>query len=787
MGTLDRKLLRDIWRMRLHALGVIVVLACGLAVFVMSVGMRGSLERTRDAYYQDRRMADLAVSAVRAPARIATELSSVQGVAAVETRISGLALLDLQQIAEPASARLVSLPARGRPRINDLMLSEGRWPDPRRGEEVLVSEAFAVALDLHPGATLPATIRGRREALTVVGIANSPEFVFVAAPGELFPQPERFGVIWMGEDALERAMDMEGAFNEALFRLGRNADVRAVEEDIDRVVRAYGSSGVYGRDRMLSDRFLTEELHQLSTLAAFLPTFFLVVAAFLVNISLGRVIATERSNIGLLKSFGYSDAAVGWHYAKSALIFAVAGAILGSAAGVWFGHGVAAMYQEFYHFPSLRFSASPATFAGAWAAAIAAAGAGAIFSVWRAVRLPPAAALAPPRPASYAQGDGASAWLAARLDAKSRIILRRIVRFPRRAATTSIGIALAIALLIVARSFPAMMEDLLNAHFGAANRQDVTLSFVEPRYGSVLHAVERLPGVLYAEPFRVEDAVLWRGHRHVQEAIYGMAERPRLQRLIGLRGQPVPPPREGIVLARSLAERLGAEPGDIIRVEQTRGRRVEASVRVAGITEPMIGSSGYMEIGALARLMREPGRISGAHVRLDPAQYDAFNRALKETPVLAGASFLTLAERSMRTNFDEHVGLMIAIYSAFAAVMAGGVAFSAARVTLAEQERDLATLRVLGFTRAEVSYVLIGEIAVLSLLAVPLGALVGTVMGIWMMRMFETEMYSFSYAYDPAGYAFAIAFTLACTLAAALVVRTGVDRLDMVAVLKARD
>lgn len=787
MRALDRKLLRDIWRMRLHALGVILVLACGLAVFVMSIGMRGSLERTRDAYYADKRMADLAVSVVRAPSRIAAQLASVPGVATVETRISGLAMLDLQQIEEPASARLVSLPRQSRPRINDLALSEGRWPDPRRGDEILVSEAFATALGLRIGDPLPATIRGRREQLTIVGIANSPEFVFVSAPGELFPQPERFGVIWMGEDALGRAMDLEGAFNEALFRLSPTADARVARDAIDRIVESYGSSGVYGRDRMLSDRFLTEELNQLSTLAAFLPTFFLVVAAFLVNISLGRVIATERSNIGLLKSFGYGNAAVGWHYAKSALLFAVAGAIVGSAAGVWFGHGVARMYRQYYHFPSLRFSASAATFAAAWAAGLAAAGAGAIFSVWRAVRLPPAAALAPPRPASYRQGDGVLERLAARLDAKTRIILRRIVRFPRRAATTSVGIALAIAMLVVARSFPAMMDDLLDVHFGAANRQDVTVSFVDSRQASALHAVERLPGVLYAEPFRIEDVVFHHGHRSVQEAIYGMPERPRLQRLIGIHTRAIPPPREGIVLARSLAEHLHVEPGETIQVEQTRGRRMEASVRVAGVTDPMIGSSGYMDINALARLMREPSRISGAHLRLDPAQYGAFNARLKETPVLAGASFLTLAERSMRTNFDEHVGLMILIYSAFAAVMAGGVAFSAARVTLAEQERDLATLRVLGFTRTEVSYVLIGEIAALALLAVPLGALIGTLMGMWMMKMFETDMYSFSYAFDPGGYAFAIAFTLACVLAAALIVRTGVDRLDMVAVLKARD
>jgi putative ABC transport system permease protein len=119
--------------------------------------------------------------------------------------------------------------------------------------------------------------------------------------------------------------------------------------------------------------------------------------------------------------------------------------------------------------------------------------------------------------------------------------------------------------------------------------------------------------------------------------------------------------------------------------------------------------------------------------------------------------------------------------------MAGGVAFSAARITFAEQERDLATLRVLGFSRAEVSYVLIGELVALALFAVPAGCLIGTLLAIWLMQLFQTDMYSFPFVFNPQGYAFAIAFTLACVLAAALVVRTGIDRLDMIGVLKARD
>jgi putative ABC transport system permease protein len=787
MHPLDRKLLRDLWRMRLHVVATILVLACGLAIFVMAVGMRESLDRTRDAYYADKRMADMAVSLVRAPNRLATRLASVPGVARLETRIAGLALLDVTQIEEPASARLVSLPESGRPAVNDLVLRAGRWPDPRQPEEALMSEAFAIALGLRLGETVPATLHGRTETLRIVGFANSPEFVFVAAPGELFPQPERFGVLWMERKALARALDLEGAFNEAVFRLAPGAVPARTARAIDEVLRPYGASGAYGRDRMLSDRYLKEELHQLATMATFLPVFFLTVSAFLVNVALGRVVATERSNIGLLKAFGYSNAAVAWHYAKSALLIALFAVLAGSALGVWFGHSIVKVYQQYYHFPRLEFSASGLTHVFAALAGFVAAAAGAWTSVRGAAQLAPAAALQPPEPPSFRRASGKGAQVVAALDAKSRVIARRILRYPVRSLTTVLGVAFAMSLLIVARSFPAVMSYLLDVQFGMGNRQNVTLSFPEARPIATLHSVARLPGVRYVEPFRTDDVILHHGQRHVQEALVGVWPNARLSRVVSEDGGVLSAPAGGVVLARTLARKLNVEPGDTIEIEQVRGKRLRTRVPVVGLASPMMGGSAYMELLSLARLMREPDRISGAHVLYDPLQHSAFNARVKATPALASASFVTLAERATRKNFDEHVGLMISIYSIFAGVMAGGVAFSAARVTLAEQARDLATLRVLGFTRAEASYVLVGEIMALAVLAVPVGCLLGTALAMWLLQFFRTELYAFPYVFDRSSYAFAIAFTLACVLAASLLVRREVDRLDMVAVLKARD
>lgn len=787
MRPLDAKLFRDIWRMRMHAAGIVMVLGCGLAVLIMAVGMRGTLERTLDAYYADKRMADLAVSLVRAPDRLGAVVADAPGVTAVETRIAGYALLDLPQMKEPVSARLVSLPRAGRPRVNDLALTSGRWPDPARPEEALVNEAFATALRLKPGATLDMIVHGHRERITLTGIANSPEFIFVSAPGEMFPQPERFAVLWMGRDALGQAYDRRGAFNEAVIRLAPGADPRPAVAAIDAVLKPYGSAGVHGRDRMMSDRFLREELDQLGVLAAFVPTFFLVVAAFLVNVSMGRVIATERSNIGLLKAFGYSNPAIAWHYAESALIFGALGLAAGVVAGLGYGQFTAGQYRAFYHFPALEFSASPATYALAALAAVAAAGLGAWSSVVRAAGLPPAEALAPPQPASFGGGAGWLEGLERGLDGKSRIILRRIVRFPRRASTTILGIGFAISILIVTQSFPAEMTYMLDVHFGLANRQNVTLTLGELGEARILHEIERLPGVVATEPFRIDAVTFEKDGRRVEEAVFGYAPDATLNRLIGRDGAPIAIPGDGILLSRSLARKLDARADDVIIAEQSTGRRLRLPVRVAGIAEPMTGASAYMDLDAEARLMRETGRISGAYVRLDPARYDAFTAVLKRTPALMGASFVSLAERSMRRNFSEHMGLMTAIYASFAAIMAGGIAFSAARVTLAEQQRDLATLRVLGFTRLEVSYVLVGEIMVLALLSLPFAALFGTAMAVWLTRLFGTENFAFPFVFNPPGYAFAMTFTLICVLTAAMIVRSSVDRLDLVGVLKARD
>jgi putative ABC transport system permease protein len=787
LASLDRKLLRDLKRLRAQAIAVSSVLACGVALFVMATGMYDSLERARDTYYDSARMADMAVSVVRAPDPVANELAALPGVDALEARVSGVGLLDLAGKSDPVSARLVSLPPDRKPRVNDVLLRAGRWPDPARDNEVLINEAFAEANLLVPGMSLRALIYGRYRELQIVGIASSPEFVFAVAPGALLPEPERFGVVWMGRESLGRAFDVDGAFNDVVFRLARGADARDTMFAIDTKLSRHGGRGAYGRDRMLSAQFLADELTSLRTMASILPPIFMLVAVFLLNVSLSRLVATERSNIGLLKSFGYGNVTIALHYGKFAIAFALLGAAIGVIVGRYLGGYMAGIYATVYRIPELEFDAETHIYVWAVVVALVAAVLGAAQAVYRATQLPPAAALAPPAPVSFGRLGAGVEKAARNLDGKTRMVIRRIVRFPRRSATTVIGISLALALLITSQHFPISMNHIVDVTFGVAQRMDATLTFAETADDRILAEVGRLPGVFAVEPLRATEVILTAGSRQRRDTLMGLSEGAYLYRLLDQDMAAVALRPDGITLSHNLAQKLGVRVGDRLRVQATDGHRASADLTVVAVVKPYLAGAAYMEMNALGRALREPGRVNAAYVLMDSAERDDLNKEVKELPMIAGVSFLNNASASMRKMLNEGTGFFAYMFVIFSSLMAGGVAYSAARVTFAEQERDLATLRVLGFSRREVSYVLLAEIGALLLIALPAGAVLGTLLSRWLMAQFQTDLFTFPYVTNSAAYGRSALFVASAVVGAALAVRRGVDKLDLVGVLKSRE
>jgi len=787
VSALDRKMLRDLRAMWVQALAIALVLAAGIAMYVMSEGMLRSLIDTRAAYYDRYGFAEIFAPLKRAPNTLARRLEAVPGLRFAETRIKKLVTLDMPALAEPVQGHVLSYPVGDQPRLNRLHLAEGRWPTPGRNDEVLVSEAFAEAhgLDWKDGDTVTAVLNGRKRALRVVGLVLSAEFIYAIQPGAMIPDNRRYGILWMSRAALEAAFDMKAAFNDVVASVDPGTDTAAVMDAVDRILEPFGGTGAYGREHQVSDWYVSGEINQLRNMANIVPPIFLAVAAFLLNVVLTRWIDTQREEIGLLKAFGYSTWDVAAHYLKLVAVIALGGTLLGFAGGMWLGRGLAVLYQEFFRFPFLYFHFTGAVFLVSGAVGLAAALVGTAGAVRRAALLAPATAMSPPPPTRYARSR-LEAWFR-RLSQPSRMIARHLVRWPARTGLTVLGNAAAVAVLIGSMFFIDAMETLIDISFHRAERQDVTITFTDAKGPGALDAVRAMPGVLTAEPFRAVAARLTFQGREEREALSGVIPGATLNAILDSGFAPVAVPESGLVLSRKMAEKLGAGIGDVVIARVTEGRRPVLELPVVQISETLLGSPAFMDFGHLGVLMREQGWMSGARVRLDPARTGAFFRRLKDTPAVAGVAVKSATLKSFRDTMQENLFITIFFNIGFAAIIALGVLYNAARISLSERARELASMRVLGFTKGEVAYILLGEMAIVTLVALPVGCVLGYGLAwAWTVSL-DTDLYRVPLVVSPRTYGGAVVTVLLSAALSGLAVARRLGRLDMVKALKTRE
>jgi putative ABC transport system permease protein len=786
-SALNRKLLRDLWQMRTQALAIACVIAAGLAMFIAYLSNFDSLERARDDYYSRQRFADVFATVRRAPARVADRMRQIAGVQDLETRIVAEVILDLPGLQEPAAGRLLSVPGEGRPRLNDVYLRRGGWVTPGRPDEVLVNEAFAEANAFQPGDRFAAIINGRRRNLVVAGIVLSPEFVYGIRPGELVPDPRRYGIIWMEREALAAAFEMDGAFNDVVLSLARGVEAAAVIDDVDRLLEPYGGHGAIARSLQFSNWMLTNELGQLQSFGFFIPLIFLLVAAFVLNIALSRALALQRPQLAALKALGYSNRELAWHYLKWALAIALVGALLGIAGGLWMGQAMLGLYQEYFTFPVLAFRLTGAVVLQAFGIAVGSALAGAYTAVRRAVGIAPAEAMRPEAPARYRPSVVEALVPARWLGDTGRMLVRNLQRQPTRALTTVLGIAMAVAILQVGFGMTGSVDELVTRDFNVAQRQHMTVSFVEPLNGDVRHALAQLPGVLVVEPKRSVAVRLRAGHVERTLAVTALEAGPDLTRPIDRDSHAVRPRGAGLLLSSILGPVLGLSAGDLVTVDVLEGRQPTRELVVDGFVDDLLGTSAYMDGEALQDLLREDGLATGAALLIDPAREAELTEAFKRAPAVAGVASKRVALGNFRRMMAENMGVMLTFNILFAGVIAFGVVYNAARVSLSERSRELASLRVLGFTRAEISIILLGELAILTVLALPVGAAIGYWLTSLLVSSIESEMFRFPMVFDVRAVGRAALTVAAASLVSGLLVRRRLDHLDLVGVLKLRE
>ena len=787
MTALRRKLRRDLWHHRGQAAAVALVVACGVASFVTTRSAHQSILLSREDYYARYRFADVFVSLKRAPDALGKRVSAIPGVAFAEPRVVAEVNLDVPGLPEPATGRIVSV-APGPPSgLNRLALRRGRFLEAGRRNEVLASETFAAANRLEVGDRIGAVLNGRWESLRIVGIALSPEYVYEIRGGSILPDNRRFGVLWMSRDAIGPAFDMEGGFNDVALTLAPGASRASVIAALDDLLERYGNLGAYGREDQVSNAFLDNELTELRTEGRVVPAIFFGVAVFLLHIVVTRLVNIQRDQIALLKALGYSNATIGFHFLQFVLAMVLAGVALGCGAGLWLGRGLTRLYADYFHFPVLRYEAGPEVVGVAILVSLGAGVLGALGAVRRAVSLPPAEAMRPDAPARFRAGLLEGLRLNRFLSPAVRMIVRNLTRRPVRFALSVLAVSLSVGILVLGRYFWDTVDEIMDLHFHAVERQEATVGLTDARSARAAFEIARLPGVLQSEPFRAVAVRLRSGHLSKRVALLGLSPEADLRRVVDRRRRIVDLPPEGIVLTAHLAEKLGLRPGEPVTVEVLEGERPVREVVVAGVADEVLGLNAYMSASALHRLLREGESVSGAYMDVDPTLAARLYARLKRMPGVAGVAVQGAMVRSFQDTVAQMLGTFTAILVLLASVIAVAMVYNGARIALSERGRDLASLRVLGFTRGEVSTMLLGEQALVTLLAIPLGWAIGYGACALISALYDTDLMRMPLVANPRSYLFAALVVAAATALSGAIVRRRIDRMDLVAVLKTRE
>jgi putative ABC transport system permease protein len=784
---LNLKLRRDLVQMRGQVIALTLVATCGIAAYVTMRTSYDSLVAAQAEDYSRYRFADVFVHCKRAPEPLASSLAAVPGVAAVETRLVMEVTLDIPGLDEPATAKLVSIPSDRRPKLNDVFVVEGRYPQAARGREVLISQAFADANHLGVGGGISAIINGKWERLLVVGKALSPEFIYEVRPGEVFSDNRRFGVLWMPRSVMGPPFQMDGAFNDAVFSLERGAQENDVIARVDQLLDRYGGLGAFGRSDHTSARIVADHIGEIRVSGMILPAIFLGIVAFLLHILMSRLVSTQRGQIAVLKAFGYRNWEIGWHYLKLALAAVTAGTAAGILLGLWLGSGMLAIFAQFFRFSSLDLRPDPRVMLTAAGISGVAACLGALSAAHRAAALAPAEAMHPAPPPRFRPSWVERSPLRNLLSPASRMIVRNLDRRRMRALLSALALIFAVVMLVIAWYRLDAIEQLAVIQFDHVQREDMTVIFTEPRPDSIGFDLAHLPGVLRVELFRQVPVRLRFGHRMRRTAISGLQQGNELRQPLDSNLAPVELPEEGLLLNSRLAEILGAAPGDVITVEVLEGARPVRRIPAVSLVDEPVGLNAYMDARSLHRLLREGSLASGAYLKVDPRSSAALYRQLKRTPVVAGVAVREAMVASYWQTIGDSIRSTTVTMVGFAAVIAIGIVYNGARIALSERGAELASLRVLGFFKSEIGRILLGEQMLLTLLSIPVGLWLGHGLAWWIAATHSRDILRLPFVVSARTYAFSCTTLLAAALLSAAAVARKLQRMDLTAVLKSRE
>ncbi len=783
-----RKAVRSVWRGRRSYAACVALLAIGVAVFISFNLLFVNLTAAQQSHYRELRFADAFAVVQGIPNEAVARLADIDGVAAVRATLTYEARMPRDDdTLRPVTLRLTSYEPRDGARLNDFELTEGALPG-RDG--ILVGSGFAAAHSLAPGDALPLVIGGREITPQVDGFVRAPEYVYaIPDTGTLFPDAEIFGFGYMERSRLETLAGRTGLSNRVAFAFAEGVSLADLRPQLEESLRPYGLRSLTDRDGQASHAMLQQEVDSIGAMATSLPSVFILMAAVILTIMLGRVIEQERMQIGTLKAFGFANRAIVGHYLLYGCFAGGAGGLIGVGLGVAMTDGISAVYLEYFNMPALRVPPDPRYLAGGFVLALASGVLGALGGARRVLKLEPAEAMRPLAPPPV-RGDilARLPFLRALLASHGMMAIRNLGRNRFRSAFVLLGLSFSFALTALLVSFGEIFDALLFDQFTKIELYDAKMTLASPvSYPAALEAARALPGVTNAEAILELPCELSRAHLRETVTLTALPRDSDLFHLYDAeRRVAVPLPSGGAVLSASLAEKLHARQGDILRLKTPYTGDDTYPLPVADIVASNLGAGAYLCADTLWALLDQAPAAGALLLEIPAAGIPKLRAALADARNITALAAQADTRQSYDVMLDSFIGL---IY--FMSLAGVGVAYaiirSTAAISLSERSREYATMRVLGMHPREIARVVGFEYWVLLAVAIPPGIALTRGLKAAMADMINNDLFTIPLYTAPASFAAAAAL---CVLTVALCNRSAVKRVsgfDMVEVLKERE
>lgn len=792
MRTLNRKLIRSIRGSCLLLLAISSIMAVGIACYVgLASGYKNLLTAKRD-YYAQCRMADFTIELNKLPVPELRALEPVPGVAELRPRIKSYATVDLEEMPESVNGLVLSLPDEPAPIINNILIRRGEYFTDDRGNEVIVNESFAQQHNLAPGDAIHLTFNGQRRRLVVVGTAISSEFVYLVDRGSFNPDPEHFGAFYLKQSYLEEVLDFGGACNELLGMLAPASrdSVEPILDELESRLDTYGVITTTPLADQPSNRFVTDDIYGLGIFATLLPSLFLGTAAIVLNVLMMRLVERERTTIGTLKGLGYDDWQLFWYYMRLGIVVAVFGGLLGCFGGYQLAQFLTRNFDRFFEFPKLLNQVNIDVYLTGVLIGLVCAVAGTLRGAYSVLRLDAAEAMRPKSPSigQYIVLERfQSLWRS--LSSATRMVLRGIFRNWVRSLTGLFATAMGTGLLVCAFIVDESMMHLVNFQYRLVQRSDVDLRFEDARSGRAFDEARRLPGVDYAEPVLELACTFTNGAYRKRGSIVGLVADARLTVPHDERGRPVKIPEAGLVMTEKLAEVLHVSPGDVITVKTIKGSQRPHRVRVVKTVKSYLGLPVYANLDFLRRLVDEEVAISGAQLETDvrPESMLTLHRELKRLPVLESVIARSDRIENIINTLIATLQLETRVLIVFAAVAYFASVVNSSLISLAEREREIATLSALGYTQWQIGNLFLREIAFVNTTGMLFGLPIGYLLAWFVIELHDTELYRVPLACPASVWILACLLSLLFSLVAHAVVQRTINRTEWLELVKVKE